>query len=176
MTVFMPASQQTAQIGRIVCRPTVRMPHRDRVNPPFGLAQHGDLTEPSPADAIPRDMQQHLHRSGELTVQCRLIEAAERAQCLQPGGNLARVVGVHGARPAIVAGVQCRQKIDHFGTADLADHNAVGPHPQCLPDELAHRDLADTFDVGAPGDQLDQMRMPRRQLGSILHAHDPLIR
>jgi len=44
---------------------------------------------------------------------------------------------VHRAGPAVVAGVQCRQQIYHFGAPDLADHDAIWPHPQCLPDELA---------------------------------------
>ena len=153
------------------------MPHRDRVDPPVDLRRSSsDLAEPTPAGAVAGDMQQHLHGGGELTVQRGPVQAAERAQRLQPGGNLAGVVGVHGARAAVVAGVQRRQQVDHFGAPDLADHDAVGPHPQRLPDQLAYRNLADPFDVGAPRDQLDQMRMPRRQLGGILDADDPLVR
>ena len=53
----------------VVGQPTIGMPHRDRVNQPAGLAQHRDLAKPSPAGAIPRDMEQHLNRRGELTVQ-----------------------------------------------------------------------------------------------------------
>ena len=44
-----PASQQAAQIGRIVSHPAVGVPHGDRPDPLVGLAQHGDLAEPTPA-------------------------------------------------------------------------------------------------------------------------------
>ena len=176
MGAFMPASgfaATDADRSASSVMPPVGMPHRDRPHPPLNLAQHGDFGEPTPTGAIPRDVQQHLDGRGELTVQRRPVETAERAQRLQPGGNFGGAVGVHRARAPVVAGVQRCQQIDHLGAPDLADHDAVGPHPQRLPDELAHRYFADAFDVGAPRDELHQMRMPGRQLGGILDAHDP---
>ena len=68
----------------VVGQPTIGMPHRDRVNQPAGLAQHRDLAKPSPAGAIPRDMEQHLNRRGELTVQRGPVETTGRAQRLEP--------------------------------------------------------------------------------------------
>ena len=74
-----------------------------------------------------------------------------------------------------MAGVQRGKQVDDLGTAHLADDDAVGSHPQRLANQVAHGDLADPLDVGSAGDQLDQMRVARRQLGRILDAHDALV-
>ena len=144
-------------------------------DPSVGSTQHGDFAESPPSGAIAGDVQQHLNRGGQLTMQRTTIQAAQSTQRLQPSRDLARIVGMHCARAAVVAGVERREQIDHFGAPDLADDDAVRPHPQCLPDELAHRNFADAFDVGASRDQPDQMRMRRRQFRGVLDAHDPLV-
>lgn len=163
------------QGGRVVTHPTVRVPHRHRLDPPFSLAQHGDLGEPATACPIARDVQQDLDCRGELAVQSSAVKAAERPQRFHACRDLTRVVGVYGARAALVTGIERRQQIHHLGSPNLTDHDAVGPHPQRLSDELTHGYLTDSFDVRTPRNQLDQMWMPRGQLGGILDAHDPLI-
>jgi len=81
---------------------------------------------------------------------------------------------MHRPGPALVAGVERREQIHDLRTADLADHDAIGTHPQCLPDQVTHRHLADAFDIGAARDQPDQVRMLRCQLGGVFDADDPL--
>ena len=103
------------------------------------------------------------------------IQAAQSTQRLQASRDLAWIVGMHCARAAVVSGVERREQIDHFGAADLADDDAVRPHPQGLADELADCDFPDAFDVGASGYQPDQMRMRRRKFSGVLDAHDPLV-
>jgi hypothetical protein len=120
-------------------------------------------------------MQQHLDGCGQLAVQRSTIETAESAQCLEAGRNFGGIVGMYRAGAAVVPGVQRRQQIDDLGAANLADHDAIRPHPQRLPHQLAHRDFADPFDVGASCDQFDQMRMPGRQFGGIFDADDALV-
>ena len=95
-------------------------------------------------------------------MQRNAIQTTEGAQGLQPGRDFAGVVGVHRARAAVMTGVQRGEQIDHFGSPDLADHDPVGSHSQRLADKLAHGDLADTLDIGAPRHQLDQVRVRRR--------------
>ncbi|AMD55975.1 hypothetical protein ATO49_25925 [Mycolicibacterium fortuitum subsp. fortuitum DSM 46621 = ATCC 6841 = JCM 6387] len=77
-----------------------------------------------------------------------------------------------GARPAVMPGVERGQQVHHLGPAYLTDHDSVGTHPQCLPDQVAHRDLADAFDVGTASHQPDQMRVRRSQFGGVLDADD----
>ena len=90
-------------------------------------------------------------------------------------GTSAGTVGVHRARAAVVAGVERGEQVDDLAAAHLADHDPVGPHPQRLPDQVAHGHLADALDVGVAGDELDQMRMPGRELGRVLDADDAFV-
>ncbi len=150
--------------------PGRRHPNQTALIPP----QHRDLAEPSITIAVPADVQQHLHRSGELAVQREAVEAAERRERLEAGGHLGGIVRVHGPRAAVVAGVERGQQIDDLGAAHFADDDAVGPHPQRLSHQVPHGDLAYPFDIRAPRDELHQVRMSRLQLGGILHADDAL--
>ena len=106
-------------------------------------------------------MQHDLHSRGELAVQRRSGEAAGGGERLHPRGHLLRRVGVHGARAAVVSGVESREQVADLRAADLADDEPVGPHPQRLPDEVAQLDATRPLDVGGPGHQPDDVGMPR---------------
>ena len=92
-------------------------------------AQHRDLGEPALSGTVSTDVQQHLHRGRELTVQRESVKAAERCERLEPGGHLGRVVRVHGPRAPVVPGVERGQQINHLSASNLADDDAVRPHP-----------------------------------------------
>ena len=110
-------------------------------------------------------VQHDLDRRGELAVQCRPGEPAGGRRGPPYGRDLLRRVGVHGARAAVVAGVERREQVADLSPADLADDQPVGPHPQGLPDEVAQLDAAGALDVGRPRHQPDDVGMPRPQLG-----------
>ena len=117
-------------------------------------------------------MQHDLDRGGELAVQRRAGEPAGRGERLHAGRDLLRRVGVHGARAAVVAGVQRGEQLAYLGAADLADDQSVGSHPQGLPDEVAQLDPARTLDVGRPRHQPDDVGMTWAQLGHVLDGDD----
>jgi hypothetical protein len=83
---------------------------------------------------------------------------------------------VEGARATVVARVQGGEQRADLGTAHLADHEAVGAHAQALADEVGERHLTGALHVRGPGDQADELRVDRRQLTRVLHAHDPFAR
>ena len=60
------------------------------------------------------------------------------------------------------------------GAAALADDDAVGPHPQGVPDEVADRDLALALDVGGPRLERDHVLLRELQLGRVLDRDDAL--
>jgi hypothetical protein len=83
---------------------------------------------------------------------------------------------VHGSGATVVAGIESGQQVDDLGATHLTDDDAVGPHPQRLPNEIAQGDGPGTFDVRGPRNESDDVRMRRRQLGRILDTDDALAR
>jgi hypothetical protein len=57
-------------------------------------------------------------------------------------------VGVDRGHRPVVAGVHGLQHVDHFLAARLADDDAVGTHPERVPQTVALGDRALAFDVG----------------------------
>ena len=66
----------------------------------------------------------------DLTCERAIVEPGECAERLQPRRHVREAVGVEGARPAVVTGVERRQQVTHLFAATFADHEPVGPHPQ----------------------------------------------
>ena len=81
---------------------------------------------------------------------------------------------MQGAAPAVVAGVERGQEVDHLGAADLADDQPVGSHPQRLADQRAQLDRARALDVGRPALEPDDVRVVGTQLGGVLDEDQPL--
>ena len=71
-----------------------------------------------------------------------------------------------------MAGVEGGQQVDHLRAAHLADDDPVRSHPQRLSDQVADGNLAYPFDIRAACNELHEVRMPRFQLGGVLHADD----
>ena len=103
-------------------------------------------------------------------------QAARAGERLQPGRHLPRGVRVHGARAAVVPGVQRREQVADLGAADLADDQPVRAHPQGLADQVAQGHPAGALDVRRAGDQAHDVRVPRPQLLGVLDHDDALPR
>ncbi len=84
-------------------------------------------------------------------------------------------VGVHGGDRAVVAGVHRLQHVEGGAVADLADDDAVGPHPQRVADEVADGDLAPALDVGRARLQPQHVLLVELQLGGVLDRDDALV-
>ena len=62
------------------------------------------------------------------------------------------------------------------GAAHLPDDEAVGTHPQGLPDEVDEGHGSPTLDVRRAALETDDMRMSRIQLADVLDEDEPLLR
>ena len=84
-------------------------------------------------------------------------------------------VGVHGGDRAVVAGVHRLQHVEGRAVADLADDDAVGPHPQGVAHEVADGDLAPALDVGRSALESEHVLLVELQLGGVLDRDDALV-
>src|SRR5258705_2954999 len=69
--------------------------------------EHSDLAQSPRAVSVATHVQDHLHRGGELAVQRRAVEPAERGKGLEASRHLGGGVGVYRPRPACMAGLAC---------------------------------------------------------------------
>ena len=58
-----------------------------------------------------------------------------------------------------MAGVHCLQQIEHFGSANLADDDALGTHAQAVLDQVAHCDLTFALQIWRTGFKAHDMRL-----------------
>ena len=75
--------------------------------------------------------------------------------------TLQRIFGrvcVKRAHRPFMTGVHRLQHIERFSTADLADHNSVRAHSQCVLHQVANGDLAAPFHIGRPALQAHRVR------------------
>lgn len=101
------------------------------------------------------------------------IESAQCAECLKPGRYFRGGIRVHGTRTTVMAGVERSQQVDDFGAPNLADHDAVRPHSQRLPDKLTQRDLTGALNIDGSGHQGHHMGVFGSEFCSVLGADNP---
>jgi hypothetical protein len=101
-------------------------------------------------------------------------EAAQRAQGLQPGGNIGRAVGMQSPRASVVTGVEGVQQLNHLGAPTLSHHDAIRPHPQGLSHHVAERYGSNTVGVIVSCLQRHDMGMRAAQLVGVLYYDNPL--
>ena len=80
------------------------------------------------------------------------------------------------AGAAVVAGVERGQQVAHLGTAALAEHEAVGAHPQRFTQQAREVDRAGALEVRLPRFERNEVWMPHPQLRDILDRDDALAR
>ena len=101
------------------------MPGRHHRHPARLLAvQQRDLAEPAAPVAAATDVQHYLHCRGQLTVQGRAIQAAQRGKSFQPGRHPARPPGPHLRGPSGV------DPIAEPANADLSPAVEVSKRPR----------------------------------------------
>jgi len=79
-------------------------------------------------------------------------------------------------RAAVVTGVQRNRQLDHLRTAELADHQPIRAHPQCLADQLAQPDRSGTLDVRRAGDETHHVRVVDHQLRGVFDHDQAILR
>ena len=73
-------------------------------------------------------------------------------------------------------GVHRLEHVEDLGTADLADDDAVRPHPQRVAHEVPNRYAPTAFDVRRSRLERNDMLSLQTQLGGIFDRDDPLDR
>src|SRR4029079_7613019 len=89
--------------------------------------------------------------------------------------GFAWAVGVQRSHRTVVACVHRLQKVEGLRSADFADDDALGPHAQAVLDEIAHRHLAFTLEIGRAGLEADDMRLLQLKLGGVLAGDDAFV-
>jgi hypothetical protein len=67
-----------------------------------------------------------------------------------------------------MAGVHGLQHVEGLAAADLSNDDAVRSHPQRIPHQIAHGDLAPAFDVRRARFEPHHVRLPEPELGGVL--------
>ena len=70
-----------------------------------------------------------------------------------------------------MAGVHGLEQIKRLTATHLTHHDAVGPHPQAVLDQIRHTNLALAFKVGRAHFKRHNMRLLQLQLGGIFAGH-----
>jgi len=78
------------------------------------------------------------------------------------------------AAPAVVAGIQRLEQLDHLTASYFSHHESVRPHAQRLPDEVTQGDSPGAVEVGRPRLQAYDVWMIRAKFGGVFDENDPL--
>jgi hypothetical protein len=104
------------------------------------------------------------------------FDTGKHRQRFDPRGDVDDPIGVKGRHGAVMTGVRREQHVEQLRPAGLADDQPVGPHPERLTHQVAHRHLAGAFDVGWPSFQPDDVWMVNLQLSGIFDGDEALAR
>ena len=91
---------------------------------------------------------------------------------LEAAQSLARRIGVHRAHRSVVAGIHRLQKIKGFGSANLADDDALRPHAQAVAHQVAHCHGAGAFEIRRACLEPHDMRLLQLEFGRVLAGDD----
>jgi len=118
----------------------------------------------------------HLERGRDLLAD-RLVGqrvAGHQDQVLEAVQCVARAVRVDRGERSVMARVHGLEHVQHLVAAHLADHDAVGTHTERVPDEVALRDRAASFDVRRTGLEPHHVRLLELELRRVLDRDDAL--
>ena len=76
---------------------------------------------------------------------------------------------------AVVAGVHSLKHVDRFATADLADHDAIGPHAKGVANQVSLRNFAAAFNVRRTRFEPDDVRLLQLQFGRVFDSDDAFV-
>ena len=110
----------------------------------------GDAAAATPtAPDVHHDVERRL--DGSRTAPEREVTAALEHHDLQPPQRVERAVGVARGERAVVAGAHGHHHVEGLRPTDLADDEAIGPHAQRSPHEIADGHLAGALGAARPG-------------------------
>ena len=74
-----------------------------------------------------------------------------------------------------MTGVHGLEHVQGLTATDLADDDAIGSHPERVPDQIADGDLAAALDVGRPGLERNDVGLGEAELGGVFDRDEPLL-
>ncbi len=121
-------------------------------------------------------MDDHVHSASELGTDHfeRQTDAGHQREHLDPVERVSGRTGMHGRERAVMTGVQGGQQVERLRSTHLADHDAIGPHPQSVLQQVPDRHLAAALDARRPRFQPDNMRLAEVEFGCVFDRDDPL--
>src|SRR6185437_1435630 len=140
----------------------------------FGADHLGDLGDAARTVAQALGLHDHVDRTHDHFANGLggKLEAAHGDHRFQTRHGFARTVGVERAHRAVVAGVHRLQKVEGLGSAHFAHDDAFGTHTQTVSYQIAHRDLALSFEVGRTGFETHDVRLLQLQFGGVFAGDD----
>ena len=142
------------------------------------VADHfSDLRDLAPSVRHPGLVDDEVHRGRDLGAHGfeRNVDRGHHDHRLQARKRVASGVGVDGRHRPVMPGVHRLQHVECLGAAHLADQDAVGPHSEAVPEQLADRELALALDVGGAVLQGDDVRVVDLELRCVLDRDHPLV-
>src|SRR5262249_23252294 len=159
----------------------------------FGAQQFEDLLHQHDAAVDPGDLAYAGHTALAVGKPMQLHHHLDRRSNLRPDAVLghrkaghanhlfqtqycvARAVGMDRGHGPFVTGGHRLQHVEGFFAAHLTDDDAIGPHAQCIFNELALADLAAPLDIRWAGLQTPNMWLLQLQLGGVLDRDQTLL-
>ena len=109
----------------------------------------GDLRDAAGAVDEPSDMNEEVEAARDLLADRlhRQFDPGHQHEHLEPVDGVTGRVRVDRCQRSVVAGVHRLEHVERLGTANLSDDDPVGPHPECVANEIANAHLALAFHV-----------------------------
>ena len=148
------AAHGVPQPGRSSRRHTSRTPHAPKRLRDLGQGQGSPR-----AVGVAAHVEDQVDAASDLLANSLVREPDSRhqRQGLKPPNGVLGRVRVHSRERPRMPGVQGDQQVQRLGPADLADHDAAGPHPQRVSQQVADRHLAPPLDRRRPALQPHDM-------------------
>src|SRR5579859_3411667 len=142
----------------------------------FHAADVGDLDHAPHAVTLALDLHDQIYRPDDLGQDRarRQYHVPHLHHVLDPRQGVPRGVRMNRGHAPVMPGVHRLQHVERFGTADLAQDDAIRSHPQCVANQVALCHLAATLQAGDPGLQSHHMRLLQLQLGCVLNGDNAL--
>ena len=102
------------------------------------------------------------------------FDIRHQRQRFQPHQGVPGAARVHGGQAPRVPGQHRLDHVERLAPPHLAHHNAVGPHPQRGPKQIADRQRPAAPGIGLLRFEVERVRLPQLQFGTVFDDHDPL--
>jgi hypothetical protein len=105
----------------------------------------------------------------------RQRNVSHKDQSFESTNGIGRRIGMTGRQRSVVTGVHGLQHVDGLARANLAHHDSIGTHPQCIPDEFTYRNLTGAFGIGWARLQTQDVPPGKTKFGGVFDCDNTLM-